>query len=231
MCCFNLLRELSSRPQFLSGEYLNKVEKLSEKLRPVRANDESSQWSRATPCVPQSLKTVLYPRSPPSCLPDLVRIRTQHFQTPKTRHRHWHQPILMSAMRSSRADVNGGISDGKFKCLMLKVISKWAMNQPINMGFIARSYWGGYYYYSYELSQLSRSSEIDSTGNQYVFFWWPNLQNSFVELSDEVGELSPIIVIGKFKVFFVTRVALWGLGDPHKLWVSTTCFMGARLLH
>ena len=39
---FNLLRELSSRPQFLSGEYLNKVEKLSEKLEPVRANDKSS---------------------------------------------------------------------------------------------------------------------------------------------------------------------------------------------
>lgn len=56
MFCFNLLRELSSRPQFLSSEYLSKLEKLSEKLEPVRANDKSSLCCSL---MPQSLKTVL----------------------------------------------------------------------------------------------------------------------------------------------------------------------------
>ena len=81
-----------------------------------------------------------------------------------------------------------------FDVMMLKVISKWAANQSTWDLKHGVSYWGGYYYYSYELSQLSRSSEIaqginlSSFDGQTYKILSPNYR------MDEVGELRQIII-------------------------------------
>ena len=68
-------------------------------------------------------------------------------------------------------------------------------SEPINMGFKVRSYWGGYYYYSYELSQLSRSSEIAQGINLSSFDGQTYKIPSPNYRMDEVGERSPIIIL------------------------------------